>query len=195
MDVRTSDNQRNGTLWAPVAFTMLLGVGTGGEYTYKYHTARSERAVFYKDRGNINSNPVGVAAADIQYIKSSLCLTISELASSLGISRQTVYNWIDGTPIKNENAAKLNNLKAAADVIVAAGVQASPLLIQRKLPGGKTLLESILDGDNGRQAAEALVQLHRKETAQREMLSKLFANRTAASMLSRPAVPPLADEI
>src|SRR6266700_3348360 len=48
---QTTPYHRNGTFLAPVVtFTMLLGVGTGGDYTYGYHELRKERFAFSKSR-------------------------------------------------------------------------------------------------------------------------------------------------
>src|SRR5438067_432108 len=125
----------NGTHLAPVLyFIHVLAVGTGGTYTPAYHALRQEKALIsnpHQDAQRVIANSVAV---EIDFIKSTLNLTMAELARWLGVSRQTPYNWIAGLPIKSENAAKLDSLKSAADVILSANLPAHPLLLRRKLP-------------------------------------------------------------
>src|SRR6516165_9423372 len=112
----TTPNHRNGTFLAPlVTFTALLGVGTGGDYTASYHSARSEKEAFIRPR-NEKPRASFAISSDIEHAKATLNLTMSEMARCFGVSRQALYNWIAGGPIKAENLTKLNELKSAADV-------------------------------------------------------------------------------
>jgi DNA-binding transcriptional regulator YiaG len=174
---------RNGTFLAPaITFTLLLGVGTGGEYTSRYHQMREQGFVLSKPRDRtVLPSVAATVAADIEHIKSTLNVTMTELAKCLGVSRQAPYNWIAGSPIKTENVVKLNSLKAAADMIAAEDIPASPLLLQRKLPGGKNLLEAISSGVDGGAAAHSFLEMYRKETEQRRVLNERFANRRSQS--------------
>src|SRR6266568_7411560 len=174
---QTTPYHRNGTFLAPVVtFTMLLGVGTGGDYTYGYHELRKERFAFSKSRDEAKLPVAATVATDIENIKSTLNMTMTELAKCLGVSRQAPYNWMAGNPIKTENVAKLNRLKSAADVIAAENLPASPLLLQRKLPGGQSLLEAISSGVDGAEAARTFVEMYRTESEQRRLLNERLAN-------------------
>src|SRR5262249_17092383 len=102
---RTTPNHRNGVFLGPRMFTMLLGVGTGGDYTPSYHLLRSEKGAFRKPRQEKSGSSFAISV-EIEYTKSTLNLTMSELARCLGVSRQAIYNWIAGAPIKQENLAK-----------------------------------------------------------------------------------------
>jgi transcriptional regulator with XRE-family HTH domain len=165
-----------------MTFTMLLGVGTGGDYTPSYHLLRSEKGAFNKP-----DNPQGryriAVADDIEHIRSILNLTMAELARCLGVSRQALYNWIAGGRIKDENLATLNELKFAANVIAAGNLPERALFVRRKLPGGKTLLEIIASGGRGADAAHALIEMADDEAKQRLTLAKLFAGRQPRRLL------------
>jgi transcriptional regulator with XRE-family HTH domain len=179
----TTPNQRNDPFLVPfITFSMLLGVGTGGDYSPSYHVARSEKSAFSRHPTPSAQRTNGFAIAkDIEYTKTALNLTMSELARGLGVSRQALYNWIDGGPIKDDNLAKLNDLKSAADVIVSANLPQHALLLRRKLPGGKTLLETA--GSGAVDAAHALVQMVKIEAEQRAALAKKFDNRQPQNLL------------
>jgi hypothetical protein len=187
---QTAPNNRNGNnLVQAITFTLLLGVGTGGDYTRGYHELRTAGLAFSTSRRDEETRTVeetgafSEIATDIEHVKSTLKLTMRELSDCLGVSRQAPYNWIAGGQIKVGNAAKFNNLKAAADAIALAKLPPSPLLLQRKLPGGKTLVDSIAAGADGTEAAESLVEMFRHEEAQRQMLAARFPRRVLAGLM------------
>src|ERR1700730_9682862 len=156
---QTTPNHRNGTFLAPiVTFNLLLGGGTGGGYTPSYHSLRTGREAFSKRRPEKSGAGFAIVT-DIERTKSILNLTMSELARYLGVSRQALYYWIAGGPIKAENLAKLNELKSAADVLAGASLSEQTFLLRRKLPGGKTLLETVASGGSGIIAARSLVEM------------------------------------
>lgn len=117
------------------------------------------------------------ASSDLEYVKSSLKITTTELARYLGVSRQSIYLWRSGSHIKSHNIVKLENLKRAADVIAASDFQISGLHLARKLPGGLTLLENIGTGSDGREAAKSLINMLQREGLQRNALRQRFAGR------------------
>lgn len=120
---------------------------------------------------------ISIAANDLEHAKSVLKLTTKELAACLKVSRQAIYDWPSGAQIKDHNLAKLQSLTSAADVIAAANVPMSPLLLNRALPGGRTLLEVIGNGGDGADAAKSLLAMLRVESQQRKMVSKMLADR------------------
>jgi transcriptional regulator with XRE-family HTH domain len=191
---RTTPNHRNGTFLVPlVTFSVLSGVGTGGDYTPAYHSLRESKRVFSKPRiGAPKSNGFAVTS-DIEHAKSTLDLTMTELARCLGVSRQALYNWMAGGSIKHENLAKLIELKSAADVIAMANLPERALFLRRKLPGGKTLLETIAMGSGGADAAQSLVRLANEEIEQRGALAALFADRQPQNLLGH-GIPALVDK-
>jgi transcriptional regulator with XRE-family HTH domain len=117
------------------------------------------------------------SAADLARVRNALKLTVGELAACIGVSRQSVYNWKSGSEIKTTHAAKLDNLKKAADVILAANMDVSAFSLARKLPGGKTLLETISGDGDGKVAAQSLLQMLNQESAERKTLDERLYRR------------------
>ena len=76
-----------------------------------------------------------------------------------------------------ENAAKLRDLAQAADVLAHEGILINAALLKRKFVNGKTLFQVAHAGESARDAALLLVQIHRREAAQRERMSARAANR------------------
>lgn len=94
--------------------------------------------------------------------------SVTELATLFGVARQTVYNWQAGQPIAPENAARLEDIAAAADVLQEDGLAGQSHALRRPLPGGGTLFDRVRQGDSAAQAALALVEMLHHESAQRE---------------------------
>jgi hypothetical protein len=166
-----------------VAFEVVASVGTGGDYTAAYHSLREDKRLVRSNRSTGTKSNGFAVSSDIDHAKSVLNLTMSEIARCIGVSRQSLYNWIAGGSIKHENLSKLIELKSAADVIAAEGLPERALLLRRKLPGGKTLLETIAAGGSGADAALALVRLADQEARQRAELARLFAGRAVQNSL------------
>ncbi|WP_439360314.1 helix-turn-helix domain-containing protein [Bradyrhizobium sp. DASA03007] len=190
---RTTPNHWNGSVLVPlVTFSMLLSVGTGGDYTPAYHALRESKNIFSKPR-DTQPEEVPAITSDIENIRSTLDLSMADLARCLGVSRQALYNWLDGGAIKPENLAKVMELKSASDVIAAANLPERALFLRRKMAGGKTLLDVIAGGGSGVAAAHALVELARLEAEQRSALAKMFADRKSQNLLGH-GIPRLVDK-
>lgn len=110
-------------------------------------------------------------------IREVLNPAVSDLAATLNVSRQSIYNWLNGEPVAEENAAKLHDLAQAADVLAHEGIPISTSLLKRKFANGRTLLQMAQAGESARDAALMLIQIHKRETAQRERMNARFATR------------------
>jgi transcriptional regulator with XRE-family HTH domain len=187
MATRTS-NLRFGTeeilrcaIPATLSLTLALP-GTGGHHSEHY--LRLLDAKLYIDAPKKNGAgdfvPINVATAadDLARIKSILKLSTTDLAQTLGVSRQAVYNWKSGSHIKLDNLTKLANLKSAADVFVEARLTVLPEFLDRKLSSGKTFLEHIAGGAEGAGVAAALIKMLSEEASQRRTLDALLADNT-----------------
>lgn len=102
---------------------------------------------------------------------------VSDLALALGVSRQSVYNWLNGAPVAEDNAGKLKELADAADVLAREGVTVNSALLKRKFAAGKTLLQVVQAGESAADAALQLSVIYKREAAQRERMNAKFASR------------------
>ena len=167
------------------SMTLLLAVGTGGESTLDYYRIREAKLVVNSpvDRRVVpTSIDVASAASDLSRIRAVLKISTSDLARTLGVSRQAIYNWKSGSHIKAHNLSKLANLKLAADEFVQSRITVSSEMLDRTLPGGKTLLERIAEGMDGSAAAYSLINLLRADSERRKEMDALLAEN-----ISRPA--------
>lgn len=164
--------------WMAAAGAVLSSIGTGGELSIE-HLQRSTQQMQHMaptvDVADVA--PIRSPAEDLAYIREVMKPAVSDLATTFGVSRQSVYNWLNGEPVAEENATKLQDLAQAADVLAHEGIVVNTALLKRKLANGRTLLQMAQVGGSARDAALQLVHMHRRETTQRERMAARFANR------------------
>ena len=136
---------------------------------------------------------IGLAAAQDTYapytdlmkeVKAGFGRTMSHLPAVFGVSRQTIYNWLNGETPKEQHQGKLVQLAAAARVFAEAGFKPTAPSLERTVAQGKSFVELIGQGADGKETAERLVRIEKRGAAAREKLDALLGNRP----LSRPDV-------
>ena len=168
--------------WLATVGAALAGIGTGGELSLEQLGRGTERVFHAPSTFEVaQTEPVRTPNEDLSRIREVLNPAISDLATTFGVSRQSIYNWLNGEPVAQENAAKLRDLAHAADVLAHAGAAVDAALLKRKFSKGRTLLQVALAGESVRDAALLLVQIHKRETSQRERMNARFANRVKTS--------------
>lgn len=173
---------------AAICIPMALLTGTGGHSTGHYLLQRRDAG--YAPAMYIKADVVHVLAAvrspaqNLDHIRSTLKLTVTDIAARMGVSRQAIYDWQNGKPIADENAAKLDAAARAADMVIAAGFPSTSLVLNRKIMNGKTLADFAFESTNIERAVGTLVQTLQREAAQRALL-----DRSLARTVRRPATP------
>jgi transcriptional regulator with XRE-family HTH domain len=117
-------------------------------------------------------------------VKAGFGRTMSRLGAVFGVSRQTLYNWLNGETPKEQHQGKLVQLAAAARVFTEAGFKPTALSLERTVAQGKSFVELIGQGADGKVTAERLVRIEKHGAAAREKLDALLGDRTP----SRPDV-------
>lgn len=176
-------------MWIPI--TLMFGVGTGGAVTPKHIERVRDRDTGLTQQREHNSADNGPTAAevisaanDITFIRSVIKTSTADLAKCIGVSRQALYNWRVGSNIKDKNADRVRQLRTAATVLASQGMAGNSVAMRHRLPGGRTLLETIASGGDGEMAAQTLVTILRDEFEQQRTLERQFANRRSP----RPSV-------
>mgnify|MGYP003326755929 CR=1 FL=1 len=137
---------------------------------------------------------VRTSAENLARIREILKPTITELANLFGVSRQAVYDWQAGKPLAQENAAKLEDLAKAADVLAATGIDGSSQLLRRNIAGSKSLLDVVREGGSATSAAQMLAQTLVREAKQRERLALRLAGRAKPNVPHDDYGVPMLDE-
>lgn len=129
----------------------------------------------------VETDAVRTPLEDLTRIREVLSPAISDLATTLGVTRQSIYNWLNGEPVAQENAAKLRDLAQAADLLAHERVTVNSTLLKRKFANGRTLLQVAQAGESARDAAATLVQILTREEEQRARIAARFAARPRTS--------------
>ena len=173
---------------AVICIPMAFLTGTGGQSTEHYLLLRRDAgyapAIYIKAKATTVLQAIRSPAQSLDHIRRTLKLTVTDIAGRMGVSRQAIYDWQNGKPIADENAARLDLVARAADVIVAAGIPSTSLVLNRKIINGKTLADFAFAGTRVEQAIGTLIQVLQREAAQRALLDRSLA-RTAR----RPPLP------
>lgn len=159
-----------------LAGAALANIGTGVELSIE-HLQRLSSHNQIITSSVVEVEPERSPSENLARIREVLAPAVSDLATTFGVTRQSVYNWANGEPIAEENAEKLRDLAQAADLLADAGIEVNASLLKRKFANGKTLLQVAQAGDSARDAASLLVQISKREAAQRERLNTRLANR------------------
>ena len=117
-------------------------------------------------------------AEDIARIREIFSPAVSELAKVFSVSRQTIYNWLNGEQPIFAHTDKLHDFALAADIFAETSIPMTGTLLKRNIIEGKSLLDIVYEGGSARDAARLLKQIVLHEISQREKLSARFAGRT-----------------
>lgn len=161
--------------WLAAASTLFAAVGTGGVLA-REHLQRNALDAQHAT-ATTESGQARTPNENLSRIREVLKPAVSDLANALQVSRQTIYNWLNGEAVADGNAARLHDLAQAADVLAHAGIEINATLMKRKFANGRTLLQVAQAGESAKDAAVMLARIHKDEAAQRERLNARYAKR------------------
>ena len=180
-----------------LVYAYAMVVGTGGLMSAEYIAKRAERGYAYSQITNAPAH-LGVVqrtpAENVARVREVLKPAVSDLAVLFGVSRQTIYDWQGGAQPSEENASRLSDLAGAADVLAMGGVAATPRLMQRRIAGGKRLLDIVREGGSVIDAAHTLAKMIQREHEERQTLDSKLAARTRQPVDYSDAGAPMLDE-
>lgn len=163
---------------AALAGVAFANIGTGGGVLSGHLVQRARGGSYVAGAAEIAEAKVPrTPSENLLRIREVLKPAISDLAVTLNVSRQSIYNWLNGGTIAEENSAKLNDLAQAADILEHEGIPISASLLKRRFANGRTLFQVAHAGESVREAALTLIQIHKREAAQRERMNARFATR------------------
>ena len=113
----------------------------------------------------------------VEQIIATFSPAISDIAMAFGVSRQTIYNWINGNAIDVIHMKKLDDFAEAANIAASSEVPITGWLLKRKIADGKNLMEIVQDNGSAKEAVSLLLQILNKESEQRNRLSARLAGR------------------
>ncbi|UIF88419.1 hypothetical protein [Cupriavidus sp. UYPR2.512] len=113
----------------------------------------------------------------MQQVKSGFGRTLSRLPQVFGVSRQTLYNWLEGETPKAIYQERLRELAQAASVFSELGIKPSGVMLDRSVADGKSFLQLLSEGADGKETAKKLIRIVQRGAGSRDKLDALLAGR------------------
>jgi len=170
------------------------GSGTGGVEDWKFANSRQGYSpyVILKLETQAVQDTYAPYTDLMMEVKTGFGRTMSHLPAVFGVSRQTLYNWLNGETPKEQHQGKLVQLAAAARVFAEVGFKPTSISLDRTVAEGKSFVELIGQGADGKEMAERLVRIEKRGAAARDKLDALLGDRTPlrpdVSDMGRPAL-------
>jgi transcriptional regulator with XRE-family HTH domain len=130
----------------------------------------------------------------MQEIKSGFGRTMTRLPEVFGVSRQTLYNWLNGETPKPAHQEKLKQLAQAARMFSVLGFKPTSLALDRTITRGKSLLQLLSEGADGRDAAKKLVRIVQRGNEARAKLDDLLGGRKSRPEVSDMGTPSMDED-
>jgi transcriptional regulator with XRE-family HTH domain len=154
-----------------VAFPLLiLTAGTGGIMT-AHGTSEALNRVYYP---RIHVEPSRVKQIDtrspaehVANIRDVFAISMSDLASVLGVTRPTVYAWLAGQEPKGEAVIRIQQLSRAADKFHQANIIRLDKLVNRPILNGRSLLDILRTDEDPIEALATIKAIADKEAQTR----------------------------
>lgn len=170
------------------------GSGTGGIEGVQFVMSRQGYSPFVILKIEpTNTQEIFAPYTDLmREVKAGFGRTMSHLPAVFGVSRQTLYNWLNGETPKEQHQSKLLQLAAAARVFTSTGFKPTALSLDRTVTNGKSFIELIGQGADGKGAAERLIRIEKRGASAREKLDALLGDRSSprpdVADMGRPAL-------
>jgi hypothetical protein len=170
--------------------------GTGGiECTYSYRDRPGYPPFFVVmtfEPESATAEPSFAKAMKV--VQAGFGRTLSSLTEIFGVSRQTLYNWLNGETPKEQHQDKLVQLAASARVFSDRGFKVTSPMLSRTISQGKTFVQLIGGGADGAETAIKLMKVVQRGDKSRAALAEILGDRKAAKPLVSDIGAPFFDE-
>jgi transcriptional regulator with XRE-family HTH domain len=160
------------------------GCGTGGVEDLHFARLRQGYSPFTIINGQLALTPDTYAPYTdlMKEIKAGFGRTMSHLPAVFGVSRQTLYNWLNGEAPREQYQVKLIQLASAARVFTKAGFKPTALSFERIVAQGKSFVELMAQGADGKETAELLLRIEKRGVVSRAKLDALLGDRESTHL-------------
>ena len=153
-----------------VVVPFLLLAGTGGILT-AHSTEVLPRWIhnprIHIERPVLKNVDMRSPAEHVANIRDIFAINMSDLASILGVTRPTVYAWLEGQEPKAEAVIRIQQLSHTADEIKQANIPRLDKLVHRPILNGRSLLDMLKADENPLEALTTLKTIADKESQTR----------------------------
>jgi transcriptional regulator with XRE-family HTH domain len=146
---------------------LVLAAGTGGIMTPHSMAEVLDHCLYYPrihiEHSVAKNGDMRSPAEHVANIRDVLVINMSDLASVLGVTRPTVYAWLEGQEPKAEAVTHIQRLSRVADEINRANIIRLDKLVHRPILNGRSFLDILKTDDYSLEALSTLKALADKE--------------------------------
>jgi transcriptional regulator with XRE-family HTH domain len=170
------------------------GVGVASIYDLA-HSTQGMSKIPYCDFSSFERDAsIGSIGSRLRSARAVLGLSVSDLASVFGISRQAVYKWLAGGSISNLNQGKLEDLFGAVGALLPFSESGTWTLGRRRDHEGQTLVQALKSGRTARLWAAEIANVLQDEQKQRIFLNQVLSSHRAPLPVARDLGVPVLNE-
>ena len=161
-------------LLAGIVFMSTAGnVGDISEYLPKQQANTSNKYGYFQFK---------VAQNKVAELKSELKFNNSDLARIVGVTRQTVHDWLNDHQISEVNKLKLDTLRRIAFHLQSHGVDVNARTFLRAFGSDQLSLASIIQaGVNPDELSDVIIKTAQLESKSRSRLNQALSSRDTSS--------------
>jgi transcriptional regulator with XRE-family HTH domain len=183
------------TLPPPSLPVMIVGTGGVANGSFYLNQCRYLEAVIERSKPNQAVRDSTTVVEMMQEIKNGFGRTMTRLPAVFGVSRQTLYNWLRGETPKDLHREKLHQLVEAANVFSERNYKPASAALDRTVAEGKSLLQLLAEGADGRDAAEKFLRVVQRGERSRARLDELLGGRKARLVADDIGAPALDESL
>lgn len=158
--------------------------GTGGLLPLDEQLEQSSTSIGSLLIDDQNRKQAHTSAQQLAFIRSTTRLSVTELARTFSVTRQTVHEWCQGAPLASHNARRLDKLADAITLLLDTVGTVTGRDLRRAVRGSSPLLDTVQADGNVSAAARELIETLTREAAQRRRLTARFAGRPSPALES-----------
>lgn len=169
-------------------------VGTGGVYVIGlalYHVGYPMASV--GEHPDMQPEPAP-HVLQMRQVKAGFGRTMSRLPEVFGVSRQTLYNWLNGETPKEAHAERLRQLAEAAALFADMHFKPTSASLDRTLLQGMSFLQLLAQGENGKEMARKLIRVHQRSESSRAKLDAVLGGQKARPTAEDIGAPSLNED-
>ncbi|HEV2622406.1 MAG TPA: helix-turn-helix transcriptional regulator [Frateuria sp.] len=119
-----------------------------------------------------------IAGAKVKRIMTGMGISAAALARVLGVSRQTLYNWINGDQASENHATRIDTLMRAHEALLTVDQPQRPLLTQ-PLRASQNFWQLVQTGEDPEVLARAILASQGRRADQRALMAERLAAKRA----------------
>jgi transcriptional regulator with XRE-family HTH domain len=130
----------------------------------------------------------------VHAIRAALGISISDLSSIFGVSRQAIYKWLAGRGLSSFNQDRFEDLFLAAGILAPLSGSEGWSFSRRRDRAGQTLLEALRNGKPAKLWAQDIAFLLEDEQKQRDSVNQILSSQRGSLPAARELGVPVLNE-